>query len=133
MHALLSRFSSTELVSLLGTFCSLMLTWVLTRTNRWLREQVAHERQLTQQHIEREFARQNETVRTLSTAFAQGEPQTLDDLLSSAERDWSLTSFGPSSERELKQTPSEEIDIEVTEGMLFTTPVPVVPPPRRKR
>ncbi len=34
----------------------------------------------------------NETLRVVLTAFASGEPITLDDLLSHAERDWSLRS-----------------------------------------
>ncbi len=38
------------------------------------------------------------TIETLSTAFVQGEPPTLDDLLASAERDWSLRSSDADSE-----------------------------------
>jgi hypothetical protein len=53
---------------------------------------------LQRKHNEHVFRRVNEISTTLSTAFASGEPQTLDDLLSKAERDWSLKSYGPPPE-----------------------------------
>ena len=49
-------------------------------------------RELLRRDKQRNIERQNELVRTLATAFASGEPPTLDDLLSHAERDWSLKS-----------------------------------------
>jgi hypothetical protein len=42
--------------------------------------------------LQRHISEQNETVRIVSTAYASEEPQTLEDLLSHAERDWSLRS-----------------------------------------
>ena len=72
------------------------LTYALYRRNRYLEELC---RRLQQESSERErqilresLERQNETLRIVSTAYASGEPITLDDLLSHAERDWSLRS-----------------------------------------
>ena len=72
------------------------LTFALYRRTRYLEELC---RRLQQQSSERERAalkesleRQNELLRIVATAFASGEPITLDDLLSHAERDWSLRS-----------------------------------------
>jgi hypothetical protein len=72
------------------------LTCALYRRNRYLEELC---RRLQQQGSERErvllkesLERQNELLRIVATAYASGEPTTLDDLLSHAERDWSLRS-----------------------------------------
>lgn len=85
-----------QLVEPLVTFGCLIATWLLYRTNRWLAKHLELERSRYDRHMsarsEREFRRQNETVKTLSDSYARGEPPTLDDLLSSAERDWSLRS-----------------------------------------
>jgi hypothetical protein len=64
---------------------SLIRIWMLRRQARW-QVKLLEEQRLS--HI----ASQNETVRIMSTAYASGEPVTLADLLSSAERDWSLRS-----------------------------------------
>lgn len=57
----------------------------LRATLMWQRELLAIEQQ-------RHISQQNETVRILSTAYASEEPLTLDDLLSRAERDFTLRS-----------------------------------------
>lgn len=59
--------------------------WRVTRERNCCRELLRLEQQ-------RNIAQQNETLRILSTAYASGEPTTLDDLLSSAERDFTLRS-----------------------------------------
>jgi hypothetical protein len=66
--------------------CSL-LTVILTlyRRTRCLTARLAFEQQ-------RRIAEANETWRIASTAYAAAEPVTLEDLLSSAERDFSLRS-----------------------------------------
>lgn len=70
----------------LGGICYLLLRiWLLRRQKKWQQELLARQRQ---QHIDS----QNETLRIMSTAYASEEPQTLEDLLSHAERDWSLRS-----------------------------------------
>lgn len=66
------------------------LTFGLFRRTRYLEELVRREQQ-------RSITRQNELLKTLATAFASGEPTTLDDLLSHAERDWSLKSSAENS------------------------------------
>lgn len=88
-------------------------------------------RMLHAEHLERErlrhmrftYEQSNETLRTASTAFASEEPQTLEDLLSHAERDWSLKSSGAGSLRE----PDDEQQQTVR---AIPRPRPV-PPPRR--
>lgn len=72
------------------------LTFALYRRTKYLEELC---RRLQQQASEREreilrqsLERQNETLRIVTTAYASGEPITLDDLLSHAERDWSVKS-----------------------------------------
>ncbi len=70
--------------------------WRLVRERNYsrellLREQLSHT-QKQNEILKRSVERQNELLRILSTAFASGEPPTLDGLLSHAERDWSLTS-----------------------------------------
>lgn len=67
-------------------------TWLLHRQMKWQRELLARQRQ---QHIDSH----NETIKIMSTAYASEEPQTLDDLLSHAERDWSLRSSEPPSRK----------------------------------
>ncbi len=66
------------------SYC-LVRIWLLRRQKKWQNELLARQRQ---QHIDS----QNETVRIMSTAYASEEPQTLEDLLSHAERDWSIRS-----------------------------------------
>lgn len=56
-------------------------------------------RELLRRELQHSIEMQNETVRILSTAYASGEPTTLDDLLSSAERDWSVRSSRKPSAR----------------------------------
>lgn len=69
-----------------GALCaSLIVIWQLYRRQRYL---TAALDRLQRQRI----SDANETWRIACTAFASGEPITLDDLLSSAERDWSLRS-----------------------------------------
>jgi hypothetical protein len=71
------------------SYC-LIRIWMLKRQRRWTRKLLAQEQR---RHIDS----QNETLRIVSTAFASGEQPTLDDLLSAAERDWSLKSSSPQS------------------------------------
>jgi hypothetical protein len=56
-----------------------------------VREQHSHMKQQSET-LRNSIERQNELLRILATAFASGEPPTLESLLSHAERDWSLTS-----------------------------------------
>jgi hypothetical protein len=63
--------------------------WMLKRQRRWQSKLLAQEQQ-------RHIASQNETLKTVLTAFASGEQPMLDDLLSSVERDWSLKSSAQS-------------------------------------
>lgn len=87
-------------------FC-LTRIWMLRRQKRWLRKHSA----LTEQRLtERIFYQSNETLRIVSTAYAQGEQPTLDDLLSHAERDWSLRS-----------SPEQSGDDETDPTILLTT------------
>lgn len=70
----------------LGAGLSLaMTTYHLFRRTKFLTARLEYEQQ-------RRIAVANETWRTASTAYAAAEPTTLDDLLSSAERDFSLRS-----------------------------------------
>lgn len=64
------------------SYC-LMRMWLLHRQTRWLRRH-------SELQERRAIDSSNETLRIVSTAFASGEPVTLDDLLSSAERDFTL-------------------------------------------
>lgn len=95
-------------VELSTLFGLLLSTWSRSRERKWQARLLA----LSQQQG---ISRQNETVRILSTAFASGEPLTLDDLLSSAERDFTLRS---------SEKPSEP-----PSGMALRP----MPPPRRNR
>ena len=56
-------------------------------------------RELLRREKQRSIERENEMLRIISTAYASGEPTTLDDLLSSAERDWSVRSSRKPSAR----------------------------------
>lgn len=82
-------------------FYLLLRTWTLRRRSVWLRRLLELEQR-------RHIASQNETVKILSTAFASGEPPTLDDLLSHAERDWSLRSSRPPPEPPTQRVPRSE-------------------------
>jgi hypothetical protein len=84
----------------------LLRIWLLRRQKKWQHELLARQRQ---QYIDS----QNETVKIMSTAYASEEPQTLEDLLSRVERDWSLQSSErqsippeESSYNRLRRTPS---------------------------
>lgn len=72
------------------------VTWRVVRERNYCRELLTREQQ---RNISREnellksnIARHNETLRIVCTAFAVGEPTTLEDLLSAAEHDWSVRS-----------------------------------------
>lgn len=68
----------------LGSYLA-RLIWKLVRERNYSRELLRRQQQ-------RDIERQNELLKILCTAFASGEPTTLDDLLSHAERDWSVKS-----------------------------------------
>lgn len=118
----------------LVTFCSLLGMWLLYRTNRWLAEHLERERtrydahkrkrkELATKQREREIARQNELLRVISEAYAHGEPHTLDDLLSHAERDFTLrSSRTPSGYPERRSKPPS-----------YRRTIPPSPPPRSER
>lgn len=59
--------------------------WRVTRERNCCRELLRREQQ-------RNIERQNELVKSLATAYASGQPPTLDDLLQRAELDWSVKS-----------------------------------------
>jgi len=69
----------------IGSFLGLSL-WRTVRERNSCRELLVREQR--QKNLEQ----QNELVRILATAFSSGEPLTLDDLLSRAERDFQLRS-----------------------------------------
>lgn len=97
----------------LGAFSYLVLRiWLQRRTIRYSRELLARQaqRHTAQRHSEqrRHFEAQNETLRITLTAFANEEPRTLDDLLSHAERDWSLRSSQESSRSSRPPPPPRE-------------------------
>jgi len=70
--------------------------WRVVRERNYSRElcrREQHSNMLRQNELLRlSIERQNELLRVVLTAFASGELVTLDDLLSHAERDWSLKS-----------------------------------------
>jgi hypothetical protein len=72
------------------------VTWRLVRERNYCRELLTREQQRNilkeNELLKSNIARHNETLRIVCTAFAVGEPTTLDDLLSSAEHDWSVRS-----------------------------------------
>ena len=86
-----------ELLLALGIGLSLARSlWRVVRERNCCRallllEQQSH-MQKQSETLRKSIERQNEILRILSTAYASGEPPTLDDLLSHAERDWSLKS-----------------------------------------
>jgi len=94
---------SEELLAALGIGSYLARSfWLLIRERNCcrallLREQQSHT-QKQSETLRKSIERQNEILRILSTAYASGEPPTLDDLLSHAERDWSLKSSPTPSE-----------------------------------
>lgn len=93
---LLATVSWQPLLAALVSFCSLLSTLIVTRTNRWLREllereRLASEKQLADMH-ERELLRSNATLRTLSESSANAERVTLESLLSNELRDFTLES-----------------------------------------
>ncbi len=77
--------------------------WRVVRERNCCRELLHREQQSNMKKqnelLRSNIARQNETLRVVLTAFASGEPVTLADLLSSAERDWSLSSSRTPSDR----------------------------------
>lgn len=96
MQALLETASWQPLLAALVTFCSLLSTLLVSRTNRWLRvllerERLASEKQIEEIHA-RELKRHNETLRTLCATSEQGERVTLESLLSDEQADFSLES-----------------------------------------
>lgn len=78
--------------------------WRLVRERNYSRELCLREQQSHMQKqsetLRNSIERQNELLKILATAFASAEPVTLDDLLSHAERDWSLKSSKTPSESE---------------------------------
>lgn len=78
----------------LGVICGCLIRiWQLSRQKRWQKQLLALEQR-------RHINSQNETLRIALTAFASAEEPTLEDLLSGAERDWSLKSSQASSDEE---------------------------------
>lgn len=75
----------------LGSYLA-RLIWRLVRERNYSQELLRREQQ-------RSIERQNEMLKILATAYASGEPTTLDDLLNDAERDWSLRSSKTPSDR----------------------------------
>jgi hypothetical protein len=79
-----------------GGFVLVTNSWRLSRQNRYLRELLRRQKlesdEQLKQSEQRSVERQNETLRIVCTAYASGEPLTLADLLSKADRDWSLRS-----------------------------------------
>lgn len=69
----------------LAVCSSLIATWRLWAVTRYLRAALDHE-------LQRRISSANETWKMASTAFASGEPISLDDLLSKREADFSLRS-----------------------------------------
>lgn len=100
--------------------CYLLLE--LLRKRQLLRT-MSSQSELLARAEQRHISEHNETIRTMSTAFASEEQPTLDDLLSSAERDWSLRSSEPPSTK----TPREQ-----SYNRLARSSVPPPPPARKK-
>jgi len=102
---LTQQLSARECVELLATCCSLTITFVVRRTNRWLREHSERERRRAEKarldDRQREFYRSKETVRTMFEASQIGSALTLDELLANTELDFSTRSSeapsGPSA------------------------------------
>lgn len=70
--------------------------WRVVRERNYSRELCLREQQLRisreSEQLRQSIERQNEMLKVVLTAFASGEPPTLESLLSHAEQDWSLTS-----------------------------------------
>jgi hypothetical protein len=70
--------------------------WRVVRERNYSRELLLREQQSRisseSEQLRQSIERQNEMLKLVLTAFASGEPPTLESLLSSAEQDWSLTS-----------------------------------------
>lgn len=112
---------------LLGIAFSAIRIFALKRQTRWLRRHSALQEQ-------RAIASSNETLRIVSTAFASGEPLTLDDLLSNAERDWSLRQSAAPSETNPPSRTTPQPRESSYHRITLPPPPPVVPrPPPRKR
>ena len=79
----------------LGSYLA-RVTWRLVRERNYSRDLLSREqlRNISRENelLKNSVAQHNETLRIVCTAFAAGEPTTLDDLLSSAEHDWSVRS-----------------------------------------
>jgi|SRR5262245_331536 len=77
----------------LGVGCAYLIRgWMAWRRRRWLERLLELQRR---EHI----SQQNGTIEIMSSAYSSGEPLTLEDLLSRAERDFSLRSSRSGSER----------------------------------
>lgn len=116
----------------LGAICFVLLSiYRGYRTARLNAEHLERERQRLTRFA---FEQVNETQRTLSTAFASEEPQTLADLLSHAERDWSLRSSESDSELDAPDDDNEtKPAIPHPHRRTIPPPPRAVPPPRRPR
>ena len=79
----------------IGSFLGLSL-WRTVRERNSCRELLVREQRRNTSReselLQKNLEQQNELVRILATAFSSGEPLTLDDLLSRAERDFQLRS-----------------------------------------
>lgn len=110
MKALLDTVLSRPFIEALVTCCSLVGTLLVTRTNRWLRALLEHERIASEKQIadihERELRRSNETLRILSQASEPAEPPTLESLLGDERQDFSLESSATRSFPWPKQNPA---------------------------
>lgn len=95
-HQLTAQLSARGFVGLLATCCSLTSTFVVRRTNRWLREHSGRERKRAEKtrldDRQREFYRQKEIVRAMFEASQIGSALTLDELLANTELDFSTKS-----------------------------------------
>jgi hypothetical protein len=91
-----AQLSAREFVELLATCCSLTITFVVRRTNRWLREHSERERLRAEKtrldDTQREFFRHKETVRIGYESLSIAQPLTFDELQSNSEVDWSIRS-----------------------------------------
>lgn len=101
MKELLHEVPWQQLVAGLVTCCSLIASWILSRTNRWLRAHLERERIASDKQIseinERELRRSNATVKTLAEASSGAERVTLESLLPDELTDFSLESSLPPS------------------------------------
>jgi hypothetical protein len=88
-----------QLIEALLALCGIGLLqgqviWRLVRERNYSRELCLREQQRNisreNELLRKSVEMQNETLRVVLTAFASAQPVTLDDLLTQAERDWSL-------------------------------------------